>query len=150
MPWDEGVDDSVEAIRIALLAFAMIVVLLIILATLKNMGSNLAETSSTFTRQVVDIVVSVIVLLGGLGALASFLKAVNDVQWGLGHLITLVFLSPIIIYVAYSITQATSSKADINQLEKATTIVDFSLEINLVLVGVVLGLVLLLTSRLLK
>jgi hypothetical protein len=80
MSLSEGINDARESIVIALKVFIIIFILIAIMSVFENIDTEI-KIDIVPVKQFVGLIVTTIVLLGVLGGLVIFLRAVDNPWW---------------------------------------------------------------------
>jgi hypothetical protein len=145
MSLSEGINDAGEAIATTIALVVIIVIAYAVLEALKDafVGAGVDTSYIEQSRVQINFLVVMILMVGGIGGLITFMKAIDNPPWGFGYFIGLIILVPLAMGVVLVLGNSINVKvpSDVYNVSNASS------EVTLALVGAIIGLIIILIYK---
>jgi hypothetical protein len=145
MSLSEGINDAGKAIGMMITLVVTIVVAYAVLEVLRDAftGTGVDTSYIEQSRGQINFLVAMFLIVGGIGGLITFMKAIDNPSWGFGYFIGLIILAPLAIGVVLILGNSIYVKVSSDVYDVSNV---YS-EAILALVGVIIGLIIMLVYK---
>lgn len=145
MSLSEGINDAGKAIAMMITLAVTIVVAYAVLDVFRDAftGTGVDTSYIEQSRDQINFLVVMLLIVGGIGGLVTFMKAIDNPSWGFGYFMGLIVLAPLAIGVVLILGNSIYVKvpSDVYDVSNASS------EAILALVGVIIGLIIMLVYK---
>ncbi|RLE37846.1 hypothetical protein DRJ17_05615 [Candidatus Woesearchaeota archaeon] len=145
MSLSEGINDAEKAIAMLIALVVTIVVAYTVLDVLRDAftGTGVDTSYIEQSRGQINFLVATFLIVGGIGGLITFMKAIDNPSWGFGYFIGLIILAPLAIGVVLILGNSIYVKVPSDVYDVSNV----SPEAILALLGVIIGLIIMLVYK---
>ena len=148
MSLSEGISDAGKAIATMIALVVTIVIAYTILEVLRDSlaGAGVDTSYIEQSRGQINFLVVAFLIVGGIGGLVTFMKAIDNPSWGFGYFIGVIILVPLAIGVVLVLVSSIHVKVPSDVYD----ISNVSSEAILALVGAIIGFMVILLYKVLN
>lgn len=145
MSLSEGINEAGKAIAMMMTLAVTIVVAYAVLDVFRDAftGTGVDTSYIEQSRDQINFLVVMLLIVGGIGGLVTFMKAIDNPSWGFGYFMGLIVLAPLAIGVVLILGNSIYVKVPSDVYDVSNV----SSEAILALVGVIIGLIIMLVYK---